>query len=202
MSAEKQVKTMESIKAGWAAMGQNLWLLLGLGAVYAVSIGVSELAGTLGQLLGTVVQWVLMGVFMLAGIHIMRHDGAKAEGIGVLPLEGPRMLNFLLVTLVSTLIIIGGLLLLIVPGFIWAIKYGFASAFALEEGCGVKESLRRSAELTEGIKLDLFVQALVFMGVIILGVLALLVGVIPAIFTVMLAWSWTYVDLRKQAPSA
>jgi uncharacterized membrane protein len=202
MSVSKQVKTMESLRVGWQALGQNLWMLLGLAAIYAVAIAVGELGGGLIKILSNLAQWVLMGVLMLAGIHVIRQGGSKAGGIGDLPLEGPRMLNFLLVNLVCALIIFGGLLLLIVPGIIWGLKYGFASAFALEEGCGVGESLERSAQLTDGIKWDLFMQNLVYVGVVILGLLALLVGVIPASLCVVLAWSWTYVDLRAQVEGA
>jgi len=199
---QKTVKIGESLRAGWSALGHNLWLMLGLALAYAVTIGVSEALSGVLKLAATLIQWGLFGVMLIACLHVIRNGGAKAGGIGDLPLEGPRMLNFLLVTLVTTLIFIGGLILLVVPGFVWAIKYGFASAYALDEGTDLGESLKRSAALTNGIKWDLFLQGLAFVGVMILGLMALLIGAIPAAMCVLLAWTWTYVDLRQQVGEA
>jgi hypothetical protein len=199
---EKTVKIGESLRAGWSALGHNLWLMLGLAIAYGAAMGVGGMLSGVLKLAATLIQWGLFGVMLIACLHVIRHGGAKAGGVGDLPLEGPRMLNFLLVTLVITLIFIGGLILLVVPGFVWAIKYGFASAYALDEGTDLGESLRRSAALTNGIKWDLFLQGLAFVGVMILGLMALLVGAIPAAMCVLLAWTWTYVDLRKQAGEA
>lgn len=202
MNAPKEVKIAESLRAGWAALHANLGLMLGLGVAYALAMAVAQADAPLVKIPATVVQWVLMGVILLAGIYIMWRDGAKVPGVADMPLEAGRMLRFLGVTIATTLITILGLLLLIVPGVVFALKYGFASAFVLDEGLDVGDALKRSAELTEGVKWRLFVQGLAFGGVILLGLLALLVGVIPALMTVLLAWSWTYVDLRKQEENA
>jgi hypothetical protein len=201
-NGDKAVRISASLRAGWAALGHNLWLMLGLAIAYAVSLAVGEAVSGVLKLAATLIQWGLFGVMLVACLHVIRGGGAKAGGVGDLPLDGPRMLNFLLVNLVTVFIVLGGLILLIVPGLIWAIKYGFASAYALDEGLDVGQSLKRSAALTEGIKWDLFIQGLAFAGVIILGFLALLVGAIPATMVVLLAWTWTYVDLRQQAGEA
>lgn len=198
MSPQKEVRIEASIRAGWAALHANLGLMLGLGVAYAMAVAVAQVENPVAQVLATVVEWVLMGVILLAGIYIMWRDGAKVPGVADMPLEAGRMLRFLGVTIATTLITILGLLLLVVPGVVFALKYGFASAFVLDEDLGVGEALKRSAELTDGVKWRLFVQGLAFGGVILLGLLALLVGVVPALMTVLLAWSWTYVDLRKQ----
>lgn len=61
-----------------------------------------------------------------------------------------RLWPFSLLAIVLTLIEIGGILLLIIPGIIFAVWYGFARFILVTEGKGVKESLSASKKLVEG----------------------------------------------------
>jgi uncharacterized membrane protein len=90
-------------------------------------------------------------------------------------------------------------ILLIVPGVIWAIKYQFYGYLIIDKKMGVMEALKKSAEMTDGIKLDLFGLGLVLLGVIILGALVLGVGLLAAIPTVWLATAYVYRKLSKAA---
>lgn len=199
MSVVKQVRIGGSIKAGWAAMHANLGLMLGLGLAYGAAMLLADRVPGYLKVPATIFEWVVLGVALLTVLYIQRRDGAKVAGVGELPLDANRVGRFLLVTVLTSLLTMAGILLLVVPGVIWALKYGFASAFVLDEDLGVIESMRASAALTDGVKWQLFAQGFAFLGVILLGLLALFVGVFPAAMTVLLAWAWTYVDLRKQA---
>jgi uncharacterized membrane protein len=54
------------------------------------------------------------------------------------------------------LIILGGLLLLVVPGVIWAIKYQFAMTLVVDKKMGFNEALKTSGRITKGHKGWLF----------------------------------------------
>ena len=99
------------------------------------------------------------------------------------------------VAVLRALIIIGGLILLIVPGIIWGLQYSLATQVAVVEGKRGREALRRSKELTKGRMLEMFID---------LGVIGLIVGygtwlIFLASIIVILALSWM---LSLAAPSS
>jgi uncharacterized membrane protein len=63
---------------------------------------------------------------------------------------------FFLSGLFYGLIVIGGCLLLIIPGIIWSIKYSLHDLFIVDTQCTAQESITRSGQLTEGHKGKLF----------------------------------------------
>jgi len=87
-------------------------------------------------------------------------------------------------TIIYGLIVCAGLLLLIVPGIIWALKYSLYGYFVIDRNMGPLEALKASAEATEGAKGELFSLALLLFGVQILGLICLCVGLL---FTIPLA---------------
>ena len=87
-----------------------------------------------------------------------------------------KVLSFFWVSFLKSLIILGGFLLFIIPGIIWAVKYGFAPlAVILENRKGIS-ALRRSAELTKGYRWPIFKRE------ILLGYLQF---IIQTVFTVI-----------------
>ena len=64
--------------------------------------------------------------------------------------------NYLWTTVVYSLIVLGGLLLLVVPGVIWAIKYQFAITLVVDKKMGLNEALKTSGRITKGHKGWLF----------------------------------------------
>ena len=86
------------------------------------------------------------------------------------------------VTILRGLIVFGGLLLLVVPGVIWALRYSLATQVAIIEGKHGMDALRRSREITNGKLLETFINFGVISAIVgygiwltMLGVLALLV---------------------------
>lgn len=60
-----------------------------------------------------------------------------------------------------SLIVMGGLLLLIIPGVYWLIRFQYFIYFIIEENCGAVEALRKSWRLTAGSTGYLFLYSLV-----------------------------------------
>lgn len=109
-----------------------------------------------------------------------------------------RVLNFIAGTVLYALIVIGGLLLLIVPGVIWSIKFRFYAYLIIEENLGPIEALKKSAQLTQGVKWDILAFDMVLGVITLLGLLALVVGLIVAIPLVALAQIVFYLRLAKR----
>ncbi len=132
--------------------------------------------------LSLILSLVYIVVQIMIGMGVARALIALARGneVTIETLKSPlaQIGNYFLVVLLYSLIMIGGFILLIIPGIIWSIKFMYAPFLVVDQGLGPMEALKRSSQMTKGIKWDLF--AFSFAAAIFgyLGVLALVVGLL------------------------
>ena len=101
------------------------------------------------------------------------------------------------------LIVMAGTILLIIPGIIWAIKYSqFLFVILDEKDIGMMDSLKRSGEITQGAKGMLFVLAIVLVLLNLVGMLALLVGLLVTYPITYFAQAHVYRTLATQTPKS
>jgi hypothetical protein len=91
------------------------------------------------------------------------------------------------VTLLQALAIGVGAAFCLVPGVILALGLSQATWLVVDSEIGVMDALRKSWELTNGRKLEVFVFGLITMAAAIAGLIACFVGVIPASMVIFLA---------------
>ncbi len=84
-----------------------------------------------------------------------------------------------------------GFVLLIVPGFIFWMKYGFGDLIALDTDLGPVEAIKRSGEITYGYKWRLF--GFYFLSAILASLSSILVLVGPAIFALSFIFARVYI---------
>jgi hypothetical protein len=109
-------------------------------------------------------------------------------------------LPFLLTHVLVALIVGAGLILLVVPGVIWAITYGFAPMLCAAENDHPIAALRESRRLTKGHRGSLFVFGLLCLGTNILGALALGIGLFVTIPTTVIASAHVLRRLQAHTP--
>lgn len=126
-------------------------------------------------------------------------DGEKPDLSNLLDCL-PLFFKYSFATLLYGLIVFAGLLLFIIPGMVWAIRYMFFAYFIVDAGKGPWESLKSSAAITRNVKLDLFLLALALMGINVLGLLALGVGLFVTIPLSLVASAYVFRGLQKQSP--
>jgi uncharacterized membrane protein len=107
--------------------------------------------------------------------------------------------KYLGASIVTILIVIGGLILLVIPGIYWAFKYLFTPMLVLDRNMGIKAALRESARMTDGVKWKLFGFSLVMALVNLVGFLALGVGALVSIPVTTLAFIHVYRKLSHTA---
>lgn len=90
---------------------------------------------------------VLSAIAPYALIQDPRNDRTFKE---LLLLAKPFAWVFIAVSLLYALIIVGGILLLIIPGIYWAVNYAFAHLVVYYEKTDAKQALKRSKELVSG----------------------------------------------------
>jgi hypothetical protein len=186
-------RSLDVLRDGWAKTRQNLGPWLGLGGIGAFMALLQQALSHpghdgLGNLLGLVLQ-VLQSVLMMVFI---RSALALSSGrpLPLVPVRAELFSDFfgyLLTTILYGLIVAFGLVLLIVPGVGWALKFGFAPFLAVDEGLDPLAALRESARLTRGVEGKLLRFALLVLAVNAIGALAMGVGLFVTIPTTLIA---------------
>ena len=202
----KHVNTGEALRFGWSAFKEKAGFLLLVMFVssicilvpYGLSLAVisrSLLLGSLCMLIYYVVAFVISIGYMTIALKIV--DGQQPE-LRDLWSHTQELGRFAAGVLLYMLIVMGGLLLCIVPGIIWAFKYYFTPYLLVDKNMKPMEALRASAQMTDGIKFDLFKLLFVVGLVAMLGYLFLFVGIFVTIPIAILAIAYTYRSLDKQ----
>ncbi len=204
----KKFSKNEAIRFGWDTMKDNLvfyivilllsWLISGAFS----ALGQIDVSGFHPYAPFGIVSWVIGLFFSMAFIRISLKlvDGQKPEFTDLW--ASYRLFwKFLGGYILYFLIVLGGLILLIVPGIIWAIKYSLFGFLIIDREMGPVEAIKASGRLTQDAKGDLFLLALLFIGITILGALACVVGLFAAIPTVMIAHAYVYRKLAAWTPA-
>lgn len=142
--------------------------------------GVSVLLSVLSAAVGILVE---MG---LVTFSLRVHD--NVESAKIQDLWNPKpFLWYLIAQILVGLSVIIGLVLLIVPGVIIALAFMFSSYLIVDKGRGPIEAIKESWRVTKGHKWELFLLVLAIIGLNILGLIALVVGLLVTIPVSMIA---------------
>ena len=199
---------------GWKVMKANLWFFVGLaivaGFVNSISNIIEEVIKEVNppELVGGLLIFVIriIGTFIsiIIGIGVMKIalsfcDGRKPAFGTLFDFQG-CFWRYLGAHILFMLIVLGGYLLLIVPGIIWSIKYGLCYYFVVDKGLGPVQAIKASGRTTMGAKGQLFGFGILCSSIILLGLLCLIVGVFAAFPTVLVANALVYRHLVAQTP--
>ncbi len=186
----------------WDLIGQawdlvkSHWLVLG--GMFFIQFAICFLAHRLphiGWLLSMAITAAIMiGVWRAILGMIEGHAPATA-----MMFEGfDRFGDAFLAEIVKTFLTILGLICFIVPGIILALMWCFTFPILSETRVGFWEAMRQSAALTEGYRWKLFLLSLAGIPVLLLGVIALWVGVFVSIAVMATAFGLAYRFLKEQ----
>jgi hypothetical protein len=204
----ERVPIEEALKFGWDGMKKNFWLLFGMmlvtGVPYMICNVIIGLAGDKHPIMVIVLSLIGMVTLLICSLGIIRvackivsqESIAFADLFSVLP----RVFSYVGATILFIIAFYIGLFLLIIPGIIVAIKLQFYPYFIADKNMGPIAALKASWAATKDVKLRLFLLYLVFGVVNTVGVLALLIGLVPASMVVMIAQAFVYRRLAETAP--
>jgi uncharacterized membrane protein len=187
----------EALRYGWDMLQRHWRELVPLGVVSLllqwIAMAVGRAPGAAAALLGLPVQLAQLAVTIAwLRVCLRIHDGQPVtlgEAIDAVP---PRFVSFLLASILYGLVVAVGLVLLIVPGFVWGVRYGAFGFAIVDEGHDPLAAFRRSAALTDGRKGHLFGFAVVLCLVNLLGAMALGVGLLATLPITALAATYAY----------
>jgi len=170
----------------------------GLKGQWGISIGFTLLYMALQAVVGTT-----FGVLIAAPLYI----GSALFFINVSRKSNPQIEDLfkgfnsygasLGSNLLVGLIVVGGIILLIIPGIIWGIQYSMVNYIIADDpNCGGNESLVRSRKMMDGHKWKMFEFMLRAIGIILLCFLTLGIGLLWGIPWISTAMAKFYDDIK------
>ena len=186
----------------WATVRNRFWGLFVIGLVATIIGGLisgavngigalltgatdlqvfSVTAQLLGQALGT---WPIWAGVQFANLQTVRFGRAEIDDIFVPYRRG--LLRVIVAQFVTTALVVGAFAFLIVPGVVVGLRLSFVTLLVVDEGYSPIEAIRESWRRTSGFGWTLLGIGLVAIPVALVGLLALIVGVIPAVMVIAL----------------
>lgn len=196
----------EAIKFGWGVAKSNVTFFLAIFVIWAfitiISQGLQASLNSENQFVASflvsIVMWIVGSIISMGVIFITLQfvDKKKPQVKDVFYTK--NLFNFILASIMKTLIIFVGYLLLIIPGIIFSIKLQYAEYLIVDKQKDAVDSLKGSWELTKGVKWNLFLFGLLLGLINILGFLALFVGLLVTVPLSMVANAYVYRKLLAQ----
>ncbi|MCX6808778.1 MAG: hypothetical protein NTW50_03885 [Candidatus Berkelbacteria bacterium] len=170
--SEKKVEIGKAIGYGWDSVKKDFWYWVGIALAVCVIEGIGS-GGKGHEGLG--ILGIFLSAWMSSGynkIILKYYDGKKPEFVELFT-QLKYFWRVLGAALLIGLIVMAGLVLLVVPGIFWGLKYMFTVILIIDKDLGIREAMAESAKMTAGIKFPLFGFCLASLGVMILGAIVL-----------------------------
>ncbi len=207
---KKQIGIKANLETGWKITKENFWFLAAIVLISFIVPGVPRyiadnaakdivplraMLHVINIILGSI---ITMGLIKIA---LKFCDGKKGEFNDIFSCVS-LLLKYLVSSFLMTIIVIGGMILLVVPGIIWGVKFSLFPYFIVEKNAGPIEALKASAGVTKGAKGPLFLFY-ILAGLVNLGGFAcLFVGLLATLPITMIATALVYRELLSQAEEA
>lgn len=191
----------EALKFGWHKTKAHSGLLFqAMLTLFALQVASSIVTRVLEHTFMGIAASIVLGVvslFVGVGFTIITLKLAKGESASYADIMPPVKLvwHYFVANILSGLFIVIGFILLIVPGIYLMLRYSMVR-FAIIDGVGITDSLRRSASLTRGIKWNLLLFFIVIIMLNIVGAILLLVGLLVSVPVTMIAYAHVYQKLH------
>ncbi len=205
---EKMFSIDEAISYGWKKMTENLgFFIVLILIVFLISFFFSTFASLFEEKLpslslifniGSALFSVFMNiVFIRVALNI--YEGDRGDLQDILTLSLPLFFKFLLANVLYFLIVAAGLILFIVPGFYFMVKYQFVLYLVVDKGMDIVPAFNMSSEITNGIKWRLFLFDMLIGLILLIGMLLIFVGYLVAFPITLMASIHVYRKLYSQS---
>jgi len=151
------------------------------------------------MLISTIVSSLLSAYLTIGTIRISLKlaDGKKTEFKDLYSAKAETFIRYVIGGLLYSLIVIAGIILLIIPGIIFAIKYQYYNYLIVDKSLSPFDAIKKSGKITQGYKWNLLLFGFVIGVVTLLGLFALVVGILVAAPVTGLAQAYVYRKLMS-----
>lgn len=207
---ERKFSRKEALNFGWQVMKKNFWLLVGIfliaGLFYFLPSAIAEATkkkilpvSVIFNIIYIIVSYIVQMGMM--GIALKLCDGERVKINDLFAYTG-KFFKYLAASILYGLIVLGGTILLVVPGIIWGIRFGLYGYAIVDKDIGPISALKLSSKITYGAKWDLAVFGLFVFGINLLGILCLILGLFATLPATMIASAFVFRQLEKSAHGA
>jgi len=197
----------DAVRWGWSTFTKNIAFILAVEIAALVTLGVVSAAADylerfsdFHEVVMAFADFVVTMIITLGAINVALkyRDGEDVEFANMFDRFG--LLAAFLAAAVLTKLAIGiGLLFLVIPGIVVAVRFCLTGFLVVNEELGPIEAIQRSVRLTDGFGIDLFLFGMLLLGINILGALALGVGLFVSMPVTILAAAYVYRHLNPRA---
>ena len=206
----KGIPIENAVKFGWETFKKNIQFILAVEVAALLAEGAVSLGTEWMERIGGFHEWAMGIAYFVVSMIIQMgaikialkyRDGEKVEfanmfdGFAILP-------AFMAAAVLKALAVGFGLMFLIVPGIVIAIRFWFFGYMVVDEERGPIEAIQRSITITEGVGVDLFLFGLLLIGINFLGLLAFGLGLFVTVPVTILATAYVYRYLNPRPGSA
>ena len=202
MLPRPQFNMNEALSFGWKTTIDNWKFLIPVSFVYVLISAISEGLNAKQQNTPSTFFIFLLSaaltIFLAAGstrIGLAYIDGHTPEWSMFWTTPINRLLTLFAVMIIVITAYFIGLIPLIIPGIYISMYLSQAQYLVIDTNGTVGEALKRSGQLTRGVKLSLFSFALICSAIAIAGILCLVVGILVALPVIALAQISVYRQL-------
>jgi len=190
----------ESIKYGWEKSKEHMELVL---FTTLLILAVGSIAGGFGEnqnelsLIGIIA--IIFGIIIKIGynkIFLRIHDGEIPKFVDIFK-EYPIFWRYLGVSILYPLVILGGLILIIIPGIIWAVRFSFSPIIVIDTKSGPVAAMKESYAITKDNFWKLVLFFIVMALINLLGLILFGVGLIVSLPVSTMAYVLVYRKLTE-----
>jgi len=198
----------EAIKFGFKISKSNILFFIGvLVIVVFVSAVTSILRNAvqkqvLANLILNIIQYLVNAVVAMGLIKISLEflDKAKPKIRDIFYYK--PVVSYTVASIINTILIIAGIIFLIVPGIIFAVRLQYTTYLIVDKNLGPIEAIKKSWNITRENTWNLFFFGILLGLINILGALCLLVGLFITVPLGMIATTSVYRKLLLQSEAA
>lgn len=189
----------ESVKLGWQKLKDNMEICL-LTTLLVLAVG--SLVGGREMHLGNFLFGLIVTVFMIiirigyTKIFLRVYDGESPKFVDIFQ-EYRTFWRYLGTCILMPLAVLGGLILLIVPGIIWAVRFSFSPLIVVDTKMGPVASMKESWAITKGKFWKILLFWIVIGLINLLGMLVFGIGLILTVPLTVFASIYVYRELSK-----
>ena len=198
------------IRFGWDLFMKRVWFFIGAFLIIWVAAGIFSQAGSyVEKATGTMLVLALAGSFLSIVASVLIKMGTLAfvlkahdapEAVEIKDFWSPETFwAFFGASILIGLIVVAGLILLIVPGIMWSLRFMFVPYLVIDRKLGVFAAMKESTRITLGHKWQLLGLIGMLALLNIAGFLALIVGLVVTIPVTMIAVAHAYRTLEHAA---
>lgn len=194
-------QSWERLKEVWRSYYQVLAVFFGLALLAEFSLDRAEKSKDSVLLLLVQLASICILVVTQSGLIYILLRIIKKQAINIEHLFSQKQLwvRFFIASIAYQLLVGLGLILLIVPGIYWLIKYSQYGYLLIDKQLTVSDAFKQSANLTDGLLLKIFEFMLIALVINVLGLAALGVGVVITIPVTLIAFTLLYKALLDRS---